>query len=174
LAKKSEKAAAISVLTDKFSRAQGVVLADYRGLNVAQMTELRRRARAAGVEIRVIKNTLAARAAAPTDAARLDPHFQGPTAAAFGYEDPVAPARLLVEFARTARQLELKVGLAEGRLLSAAEVRALAALPSREVLLAQVVAGLQGPLQNLASVLAAPLRGVVTAVDALRQQTAAG
>jgi len=170
LAKKDEKAAVIDVLAGKFSRARAVILADYRGLNVAQMTELRRQARAAGIEVRVVKNTLAARAADPGGAPGLAAYFEGPTAAAFGYDDAVAPARLLVEFARSARQLELKGGIAEGRLLSAVDVRSLAALPSREVLLAQVAGAFQGPMRNLAFVLAAPTRGLVTAMEELRKK----
>jgi large subunit ribosomal protein L10 len=170
LANKSDKAAEIEALKGKFSRARSVILADYRGLNVAQMTDLRRAARSAGIEVRVVKNTLAARAAGSGGIQGLGEYLQGPTAAAFSYEDAVSAARLFVEFARTARQLELKGGVVEGRILTGADVRSLAMLPPREVLLGQVLGGLQAPLRNLAFVLGAPLRGLATAVDEVRKQ----
>ncbi|MDP2872275.1 MAG: 50S ribosomal protein L10 [Bacillota bacterium] len=170
MAKKEEKAITIADLRSKLSRAQSMVLADYRGLTVAQMTDLRRKAREIGVELRVVKNTLASRAASEIGAGDLDVHLKGPTAIAFGYADPVAPARLLVDFIRTARVVELKGGYAEGRVLSPQDVRALATLPSREVLLSQVLAAMMGPLSNMASVLVAPLRGIAAVTDGLRKQ----
>jgi large subunit ribosomal protein L10 len=157
-------------LTGRFRRAGSIVLADYRGLNVAQITDLRKRARQAGVEFRVIKNTLAAHAAEAAGVGALGPQFKGPTAVALGYGDLRAPARLLLEFGRVVRALEIKAGLAEGRLLNAAEVRALAMLPGREVLLGQVLAGVRSPLVRLATVLRAPLRSLASVLDELRKQ----
>lgn len=170
MAKREEKAQVIADLRAKLGRSQSMVLADYRGLTVAQITDLRRRAREAGVELRVVKNTMARRAASEAGAAELSVHLKGPTAIAFGYTDPVAPARLLVDFVRVARVVELKGGYAEGRVLSPQDVRALAVLPSREVLLSQVLAGMMAPLSNMASVLAAPLRGIAAVTDGLRKQ----
>jgi large subunit ribosomal protein L10 len=170
LAKRTEKESTVADLRSKLDRAQSMVLANYRGLTVAQMTDLRRRAREAGVELRVVKNTMATRAAAAAGAADLEVHLKGPTAIAFGYTDPVAPARLLVDFARTARVMELKGGYAEGRVLGPLEVRALALLPSREVLLSQVLAAMMSPLSSMAAVLSAPLRGLTVATEELRKQ----
>lgn len=170
MAKKEDKATTITNLRSKLSRAQSMVLANYRGLTVAQMTDLRRKARDIGVELRVVKNTLTSRAAGEIGASDLDVHLKGPTAIAFGYSDPVAPARLMVDFARTARVVELKGGYVEGRVLSPQEVRALAILPSREVLLSQVLAAMMGPMSNMASVLLAPLRGIAAVTDELRKQ----
>jgi large subunit ribosomal protein L10 len=170
LANKVEKEATISELVEKFRRAQTLALADYRGLNVAQMTDLRRRARELNLDLKVIKNTLAARAAKEAGIGALAEHLKGPTAVAISYDDPAAAAKMLVDFARTARQLEIKGGFAAGQSLTAAEVRVLATLPGREVLLAQVLAAMQAPLSSMASVLAAPMRAFATAVDELRKQ----
>ncbi len=170
MANRGEKETAIAEMAGRFRRAQAMVVADYRGLNVAQMTDLRRKAREMAVELKVVKNTLAARAAKDAGMAALDVHLKGPTAIAIGYEDLTAPAKLIVEFARTARALELKGGFAEGRALDAAETRALATMPSREVLLGMVLGAISAPLSNMASVLAAPIRGLITATDAVRKQ----
>lgn len=170
MANRVEKEATIAELVEKFRRAETLAMADYRGLNVAQMTDLRSKARELKIELRVIKNTLAARAAEEAGVGAVAEHLKGPTAVAISYEDPAAAAKLLVDFGRTARQLEIKGGFAGGRVLSAADVRVLATLPGREVLLAQVLAGMQAPLSNMASVLAAPIRGLATAIDALRKQ----
>ncbi len=170
MASKDEKEATIGQMTEKFRRARAMAVADYRGLNVAQMTELRRKAREMAVELKVVKNTLAARAAKDAGVGALGVHLKGPTAIAIAYDDLTAPSRLLVEYARTARMLELKGGFAEGRALDVAETRALATMPSREVLLSMVLGAISAPLSNMASVLAAPIRGLITATDALRKQ----
>lgn len=164
------KAAVVERLRDDLQRSQAVVLADYRGLNVPEDTELRRKLREMGVEYRVVKNTLLRRAAAEIGLEGLEPYLEGPTAIAFGFDDVVAPAKALNDFAKTHEALELKAGLLEGRVISVEEVKRLATLPPREELLAKVLAGLQAPLAGMVNVLAAPLRGLVTATDQLRQQ----
>lgn len=170
MANRGEKEATINEVADRFRRARAMAVADYRGLNVAQMTELRRKSREMGIDLKVIKNTLAARAAKQAGIGALEVHLKGPTAIAIGYEDLTAPSKLIVEFSRTARALELKGGFAEGRALDAQETRALATMPSREVLLGMVLGAISAPLSNMASVLAAPIRGLITATDALRKQ----
>jgi large subunit ribosomal protein L10 len=104
----------------------------------------------------------------------LDPLLEGPTAVAFGYADPAVPARILVQFAREQRQLEVKGGILEGRVILADQVRWLADLPSREVLLARVAGAMQAPLAGFAGVLQGTIRSFVYAVDALRKQREAG
>jgi len=165
-----EKVAAVAEIKDKLSRAQGVVLADYRGLNVAQATELRKKLREAGVEYKVLKNTLTTIAAREIGLDDLVPLLTGPTAVAFGYDDPVAPAKILSEFAKTNRDLELKGGVLEGKVLDVDGVKALAELPSREELLAQVVRGMQAPIAGLVNVLQGTIRNFVYALDAVRKQ----
>lgn len=165
-----EKVAVVEEVKEKLGKAQVVVLADYRGLTVLQATELRRKLREAGVELKVIKNTLTAIAARELGYEGLVPLLVGPTAIAFGYDDPVAPAKVLSEFARTNPVLELKGGLLEGKVLDVQGVKALADLPSREVLLSQVLRGMQGPISGLVNVLQGTIRNFVYALDAVRKQ----
>lgn len=170
---RAEKVKIVADLADKLGRAQSVILMDFRGLNVGQTQELRRSLREAGVEFRVVKNTLARRASQTVDITGRD-EFEGllvgPTAMAFGYEDPVAPARELAEFAKNHRQVTLKGGLVDGRALDEAGVKALAELPPREQLLARVAGGISGPLTGFAYSVSAILRSFAYAVEGLRQQ----
>jgi len=165
-----EKVAVVEEIKEKLSKAQGVILADYRGLTVLQATELRRKLREAGVEYKVLKNTLTAIAAKEVGFEDLVPLLIGPTAIAFGYDDPVAPAKVLSEFARTTPVLELKGGLLEGKVLDVDAVKALADLPSREELLSQVLRGMQAPIAGLANVLQGTIRNFVYALEAVRKQ----
>ncbi|HHW15285.1 MAG TPA: 50S ribosomal protein L10 [Firmicutes bacterium] len=165
-----EKEATVAELKAKLRSAQAVVLADYRGLTVKKVTELRRRLRQAGVEYRVVKNTLTSRAAHEADLQDLDQYLTGPTAIAFGTADPVAPAKVLMDFARENKELTVKGGVLEGRVIGFDQIKALAELPSREVLLAQVLAGMQAPLAGMARVLSGTLSGFVYALDAYRRQ----
>lgn len=168
--KRPEKEAQVQMLKEKFAEAQTVILADYRGLTVEEMTELRKKLREAGAELRVVKNTLARLAAKEAEIDALEPYLRGPVAMAFGIEDPVAPAKILHTFARDHKNLELKVGLLEKKLLDQKEIEALAALPSREVLLARLAAAMAGPLRNLGFVLSAPIRNLVYVLEAVREK----
>ncbi|MBE3591275.1 MAG: 50S ribosomal protein L10 [Firmicutes bacterium] len=167
------KEARVAEIKEKLERAPAAVLAEFRGLSVAADTELRRRLRAAGVEYRVVKNTLLGLAARQAGITGLEPYLEGTTAVAFSYSDATAAAREIQAFAKDHPQLQIKAGILEGRVVSVEDVKALADLPSREVLLARVLAGMQAPLVQLAYVLSAPLRGFVTAANALREQRAA-
>ncbi|MBX6352474.1 MAG: 50S ribosomal protein L10 [Thermoflavifilum sp.] len=140
----------VAEIADRLGRAKSVVVADYRGLTVAEVTELRNRLREAGVEYKVLKNTLTRRAAEQVGLQGLDDLLSGPNAFAFGYDDPVAPAKILNEFARTHKALELKGGVVEGRVIGQKEVVDLAQLPSREGLLAMLLSVLQAPIRNFA------------------------
>lgn len=165
-----EKEATVAELKEKLSGAQAVVFTDYRGLTVKKATELRRRLRQAGVEYRVVKNTLTSRAAQEAGLHDLDQYLTGPTAVAFGTADPVAPAKVLMAFAKDNKELTVKGGVLQGRTIGFDEVKALAELPSREVLLSQVLAGMQAPLAGMARVLSGTLSGFVYALDAYRRQ----
>ncbi|PZN10431.1 MAG: 50S ribosomal protein L10 [Bacillota bacterium] len=167
---RAEKVALVEQLTEKLQRAQAVVLTDFRGLDVAATNELRARLRKEGVEYRVVKNTLIRRAAAQAGIEGLDSLLEGPTALAFGYDDPVVPARELARFAKDFNQLQIKGGILQGRVIDTKEIQRLAELPSRDELLAKVVGGVQAPLYGLVGVLTATLRSFVYAVDALRRQ----
>lgn len=167
-----EKEAAVSEIQDRLQRSAAVVLADYRGLNVQEVTELRKKLREAGVEYKVSKNTLTSRAAQAAAIDGLDQYLTGPTAMAFSYADPVAAAKVLSTFAKDHKKLTLKGGILEGKVIDFNAVKALADLPSREVLLAQVVGVMQAPLRGMATVLAGPMRKLVYAVDAVRKKQA--
>ncbi|MCL6632906.1 MAG: 50S ribosomal protein L10 [Alicyclobacillus herbarius] len=147
---REEKEKLVQEIADKFSRSKAVIVADYRGLNVAESNELRKQLREAGVEFKVLKNTMTRRAAEKAEVPGLQEFFVGPSALAFGYDDPVAPAKVLHEFARSHKALELKGGLVEGRVITAKEVEGLASLPSREGLLSMLLSVMQAPVRNLA------------------------
>lgn len=163
-----EKAQVVAEIKEKFQGATGVVIADYRGLTVAQVTQLRSQLREAGVEYRVLKNTLVRRAAHEVGIEGLDPFLEGPTAVAFS-ADPVAPAKVLADFAKTAKTFAIKGGVVEGKVVDANGVKALAELPSREVLLAQVVRGMQAPLVGMVNVLQGPIRKMGYALEEVRK-----
>lgn len=169
-----EKQAAIATLKEKLSTAKGAVLVDYRGLTVAQDTKLRRKLREAGVEYRVVKNTLTNLAAKEAGIEGLEVYLEGTTALAVSATDPVAPAKILSEFqkeiGKTVKTFQIKAGVLEGKVIDANGVKALADLPSREVLLAKVAGTMQAPISGLVSVMAGTIRKFVYAVDAVRQQ----
>lgn len=144
------KQESVTAIASKLRENVTTVVVDYRGLNVAQVTELRKQLREAGVEFQVLKNTLLRRATAAAELTELDNVLTGPTAIAFSAEDAVAPAKILNDFAKKNDQLELKGGVVEGRVVSAEEVKALAELPSREGLLSMLLSVLQAPVRNFA------------------------
>ena len=169
-----EKGLVVSEIKEKFQQASGIVLADYRGLTVAQVTQLRTQLRQAGVEYRVMKNTLVRRAANEVGVEGLDEYLKGPTALAFS-KDPVAPAKVLMDFAKAnkLKTFKIKAGVLEGKVIGAEGVRALAELPSREVLLAMVLRGMQAPLTGMANVLQGPIRKMGYALEEVRKLKAA-
>jgi large subunit ribosomal protein L10 len=143
-------------------------LADFTGLNVAQMTDLRRKCRAEGVTFQVVKNTLAIRAARALELGQLEEHFRGPTAMAVSLDDPTSPARILVDFHKEHEKPQVKLGFVDGRVLAADEVKALAKLPTRDQLISQVMQLAQSPAQGFVGVLNALLSELVRTVDAVR------
>ncbi|OLN23116.1 50S ribosomal protein L10 [Domibacillus antri] len=145
-----KKQALVSEIADKLKNSPSTVIVDYRGLSVAQVTELRKQLREAGVEFKVYKNTMTRRAAEQAGIEGLEEFLTGPNAIAFGSEDVVAPAKILNEFAKKNEALEIKAGVLEGNFVSVEEVKALAELPSREGLLSMVLSVLQAPIRNFA------------------------
>ncbi|MGC2190770.1 MAG: 50S ribosomal protein L10 [Candidatus Dormiibacterota bacterium] len=160
----------VAELAEKLGRMRSAVLSDYRGLSVAQLEELRASLREAGVDYLVLKNTLARRAGDQAGLSELTPQLVGPTAIAISYEDISAPARLLIDYARANRRLEMvRGGIAEGQILNPAEVRQLADLPPRDVLIAQLLAVLEAPATQLAGLLDRPSSDLVGLLDAQAQ-----
>ena len=169
---KQQKEVFVEVVYEKMQSCKSAILADYRGLTVAAVTELRNKLRESNSDLKVAKNTLIKIAVDKIGIEGLDPYLEGPTAIAFGYDDPVAPAKILSEFARTNKDLEIKGGVLEGRVITAEGVKGLASLPSREVLLAKVLGGMQAPLYGFANVLQGNIRNFVYVLEAVRKQKA--
>lgn len=139
----------VDIITTKLRESTCTVVADYRGLNVAQVTQLRKLLREAGIEFQVLKNSLVSRAAANAEMNELDAILTGPTAVAFG-KDVVAPAKIISDFAKKNDALKVKGAIVEGRFIDAAQVKALADLPSRDGLLSMLLSVLQAPVRNFA------------------------
>lgn len=164
---KEKKAQIIDRLQETFSKCSVGILTDYRGLTVAEVTGLRRKLREAGIEYKVVKNTLARFAAERAERADLSDSFVGPVAIAFGYGDIAQPARVLADFIRDSKSdLTIKGGFLDDRLLTAEEVMVLSKLPSREVLLARVLGGMQSPITSLVNCLSAPITGLARVLQA--------
>ncbi len=140
----------VQEIADKLKNSKATVVVDYRGLNVAEVTELRKQLREAGVEFKVYKNTLTRLAAESAEVAELNEALTGPNAIAFSTEDVIAPAKILNDFAKKHEALEIKAGVIEGNVATKEEVQALAELPSREGLLSMLLSVLQAPIRNLA------------------------
>jgi large subunit ribosomal protein L10 len=166
----SEKEEKVALLADRFRRARAALLTEYRGLTVAQLEELRGKLREGNYEFRVIKNTLARRAATEAGHPELEPELTGPLAVAFSFDDIAGLAKTFQDWVRTSRlRVEVKSALVEGRILSGEQVRDLADLPPREVLLARLLGQLQSPLSTLAALLQAPVQDLTNVLDALRE-----
>ena len=146
----AKKETLVQAAAEKFESAASVVIVDYRGLTVEEVTNLRKQLRDAGVEMKVIKNSILSRAAKKVGLDGLDEVFTGPTAVAFSTDDVVAPAKIFDEFAIDGKALEIKGGVIEGKVSSVEQITALAKLPNREGLLSMLLSVLQAPVRNVA------------------------
>jgi large subunit ribosomal protein L10 len=161
----------VQELKEKIEKAQGIIFYDYRGLNVQEVTELRNQFRAAGVEYHVIKNSMLKRAVDMLEIKGLDEYLSGPTAVAFGYNDPVAPAKVLTEFVKKLKnRTEIKSGLLNGKVVTLEGIRSLADLPSREQLLAQLAGTLNAPISGFARTLSGIICKLGYALNAVKEQ----
>ena len=168
--KKEEKQAFITEMKRRFETVPGAMATDFRGLNVENITELRRRMRAAAVDFRVVKNTLTRLAAQGTPLEPITQLLEGPTALAIHASDPTVPAKVLLDFARDHKGFTIKGGALVGRLLSAREVEALARMPARPEMLAIVAGTLKGGPQKMCSLLAAAPRQMAGLLEALKEK----
>ena len=166
---KESKVKAVEEIRDRFSRSKSAILADYRGLNVAEMTDLRKQLRQQEIELKVLKNTLTSIAVKDLNY-DLDEFLQGPTAIAFSYNDPVAPAKVMAEFAKKYKSLELKAGIVEGKVADKDMVIELSKMPPREELLAKAVGSIQSPLYGIVGVLDGSLRNLVYTLQAVQDK----
>ena len=168
-----EKQAVVAELAEKLKGAAGVFV-DYSGITVAEDTAMRKAMRAAGVDYAVVKNTLTRFAANNVGFEALDPHLKGTTALAVSVTDPVAPAKLINEYAsKKDAKIRIKAGFVSGKLITESEVKALASLPSKEVLVAQVLGTMMAPISGLANVLNANIRGLAVALQAIADKKSA-
>ncbi len=145
-----QKKVVVEEIASKLKESKSTIIVDYRGLNVSEVTELRKQLREANVEFKVYKNTMTRRAVEQAELDGLNDVLTGPNAIAFSTEDVVAPAKVLNEFAKNHEALEIKAGVIEGKVSSVEEVKALAELPSRDGLLSMLLSVLQAPVRNLA------------------------
>lgn len=145
-----QKKQIVDEITEKLKSSVSTVIVDYRGLNVAEVTELRKQLREAGVDYKVYKNSMTRRAAEAADLAELNETLVGPNAIAFSTDDVVAPAKILNDFAKDHEALEIKAGVIEGNIATVEDIKALANLPSREGLLSMLLSVLQAPIRNFA------------------------
>jgi large subunit ribosomal protein L10 len=168
--KLEDKKSIVKELNERLGRVQVAILTDYKGLDVTAINDLRRKLREENVEYQVVKNTLLLRAAEGTDVALLKDHFVGPSAVALSYEDPVAPAKVLTQFAKDHQALEIKAGVMEGKVLDLTTLRALADLPSREVLLGQLVGMLNSLPTSFVRLVAEIPRQMLNVLTAIKDQ----
>lgn len=167
------KTGVIDEIKEKIESSQAMVLVDYRGLDVAQLTELRKQYREAGVEYKVYKNTMMKFAFKDLGFEEFNEFLKGPSAVAFGINDPVAAAKVTAEFAKKNEKLEIKAGIVDGKIIGIEEVKNLAELPSKEVLVAQVLGGLNAPIQGFANVLQGTIRSLAIVLNAIAEKDAA-
>ncbi len=176
MVQKEKKLEMVDWISDRLNRSQIAIATDYRGLTVAQMTELRKRLRKQGVEYHVVKNTLAEFAASKVGKADLSQYLKGPTAIAFGYDDPTQAPKILLEYQKSAEEIPLKIkgGILGSKPITAQEISVLAKLPPREELIAKLVGMLQAPISGLITVLNGNLQGFVGVLQARLKQMGEG
>jgi large subunit ribosomal protein L10 len=169
----AQKQEQVAELKEKLGRASSVVVADYRGLDVATVNALRAKLRAAGgCEYRVVKNSILRRASEGTGVASIAAHFKGPTALAMAFGDPVALAKVLIDFAKTNEVFQVRAGVLEGKALDKGEIATLATLPGLDELRGRLVGLIQGPAQKLVMVLSAPAAQLARVVEARSKKLA--
>ncbi len=168
--KKEDKKQIAKNLKERFEKSKVVIATDYKGLNVMAMNDLRRKLREADIEYQVVKNTLLIRASEDTDVAQLKDYFVGPSAIAISYDDPVAPAKVLTDFAKENKKLEIKAGVMGDKLMDVAAIKSLASLPSREVLLGQVLSAMNGVPTAFVRALNGVLGNFMNVLTAIKDQ----
>jgi len=171
-----DKKKIVQDLREKFLKTKVLIVTDYKGLRVESLNDLRRKLRDAGIEYQVVKNTLLRMASQETDVALIQDSFKGPSAIALSYDDPVAPAKVLTQFAKENEKLELRIGVMGGKIIDLNGIKALANLPSREVLLSQLLSVMNAVPTSFVRVLSAVPSGMLNILQALKakKEEAAG
>jgi large subunit ribosomal protein L10 len=166
----NEKIKITEDLKEKFSKSKVVIVTDYKGMNVTTINALRRKLREADIEYRVVKNTLLIRASEDTDVAVIHEFFKGPSAVAISYDDPVMPAKVLTEFAKENKNLTIKAGVMGNKLLDVNDIKSLSSLPSREVLLSQILSAMNGVPTAFVRVLNGTMGQFLNVLTAIKDQ----
>jgi large subunit ribosomal protein L10 len=164
------KKSIVADLHERFSKSKVLIVTDYKGLNVTTINALRRKLREADVEFKVVKNSLMVRAAEDTDVDLIKDSFKGPNAIAISYDDPVAPAKVLTDFAKENEKLEIKLGVMDGKVMDLGAIKALSSLPSKEALIGQLLSVMNGVPTGLVRTLNAIPAGFVNVLQALKDQ----
>jgi len=167
---RKEKELLVKDLTENIKSTTGVILTDYQGLTVAEISELRAKLRPLKCEYTVLKNTLSKIALKNAGLEEFSKHFKGPTALAIEKGDPVAVSKILIDFAKEHNKLKIKAGLLGNKTLTIEEIKSLASLPSREVLIAKLLGTMNAPITSFVGVLAAVPRSFVYVLEAVRKQ----
>jgi large subunit ribosomal protein L10 len=165
----NQKRKVVEDISKRIKSSKAIIFADYRGLTVEQDTEMRSAMRKAGINYTVVKNTLTRFAVKENGLDDITPYLVGPTSMASSETDPVAPAKVLNEYAKKFNMLEIKVGIVEGKVVDLKGIKALAELPPREVLIAKALGGLNAPISGLVNVLSGNIRGLVVALKAISE-----
>ncbi len=174
MATKAFKEDKVKTINEVVSKAKVAIVSDYKGLTVAEITDLRRRLQEEKGDFAVIKNTLAKIAIKGTEYEGLKEFLTGPSAIAIGFEDQVSPAKVLAKFIKEKKKTEIKGGILDGKILTADEVKELSNLPGREELYAQMLGSINSPAQGIVNTVNGVARALVTAIDAVRKQKAQG
>jgi len=167
-----EKVAEVQAIAERIGKAQSMILADFSGLSVAQMTVFRRSCREKSVECRVVKNRLASIAADDSGLEAMKDHLTGPTAILFGAESQVDPAKIIVDFAKDNEAMEIKGGFVDGEFLDTTQIVALSKIPSHEELLAQMMGSINSPASGLVGTINGVAAALARVIDAAAQQKA--
>lgn len=167
---KKSKAETVEAMRGIIANQKGTVLAEYRGLTVAEITGLRKKLREIQAEFKVVKNTMIRRAAKDTGFSQLEEFFAGPTAMGFTMSDPVLLAKAMRDYVAGNKKIRLKAGYLEGKVLSARDIEMLAEVPSREILLARLVCGMVSPVTRLVQVLSGPQRKLAYALQSIHDK----
>lgn len=166
----AEKKLVVDEIKEKMSRSKVIVISDYLGFSVKEITTLRKKLRPENAEFRVFKNTLVERAAEDSGISEFKDSLKGPIAVLFGYKDAVSPLKTLVSFLKETEKGSIRVGKVESTVFGQSDLTAIAKLPSREVLLAKAIGGLQAPIYGLVNVMQGPLRKLVYVLNSIKEK----
>ena len=161
---------ALKALTEKFKSMKGMIMTEYHGLSVSQISDLRNQLRKSGCEYLVVKNTISKIALKEIGMESANEYFDGPTAIVIEGEDPVSPAKIVSEFAKKNEKFVIKAGILDGKVIELNEIKALASLPTKEVLIGKMLGSMNAPISNFVGVLSATIRSMLYVLNAIKDK----